>query len=79
MRSQDAFPPQGRILTRFDQRIQRMQQERALGKRIVETDAPLITSRTLTRTDHTDRERLRGIPVSGFGGHIRGTRPDHVG
>lgn len=77
-RSEDAFPPQGRILSRFDQQMQRRQHERALGKRIVETDAPAVTSRTVTKADHTDRARLRGIPVCGFGGAIPGTLPHGI-
>jgi hypothetical protein len=77
MRSQDHFPPQGRILTRFDTLMERRITERAAGKRMVETDAPAITSRTVTRADHTDRQRLRGIPAIGYGvsGAIPGTRP----
>lgn len=66
-------------LPRFQARLQRVQDEEKIGRIIRETgDVPLITSRTLTKVDHTDRARLRGIPVCGFGGAIPGTLPHGV-
>lgn len=56
------------ILPRFNQHMIQDDDHRYVTQIITESNAPdqqAPSSKTITRTDHTDTRRLRGIPVAG--------------
>jgi hypothetical protein len=67
-------------LPRFYRHQQRADDIRRLAEILLENDVDAPDARTVTRAQHHDQARLRGLPAVGRGvqGAIRGTSPHHA-
>lgn len=63
------------ILRRFNAALERIEDERKIAKIIIEVGEAPDPTTVAKATLPGDRDRLRGIPVEGFGGAIPGSKP----
>jgi hypothetical protein len=70
-------PLVARILPRFDAELERIEDERRLGRLLLETGEAAPPKTTAGASNGGDWERLRGLPAIGRGvsGAVRGSDP----